>query len=49
MLVLVGIVRRNTFFPETGRSSATTDLTVARLLQTVSVFTKRTGMIVVSY
>ena len=35
-------------FPVTGRSSATTDLTVVRLLQTVSAFTKHTGVIVVS-
>ena len=47
-LGLAGIARRNAFFPVTGRSSATTDLTVAKLFQTVSAFTKHTGVIVVS-
>ena len=47
-LVLTGIARRNTFFPETSRSSATIDLAVARTFQPVSVFTKQTGVIVVS-
>ena len=47
-LVLAGIARRNTFFPETDRSSATIDLAVARTFQPVSVFTKHTGVIVVS-
>ena len=47
-LVLAEITRRNTFFPETGRSSATIDLAVARTFQPVSIFTKHTGVIVVS-
>ena len=47
-LVLAGIARRNTFFPETDRSSATIDLAVARTFQPVSVFTEHTGVIVVS-
>ena len=48
LLVLAGIARRNTFFLETGQSSATIDLAVARTFQPVSVFTKHTGVIVVS-
>ena len=48
-LGLAGFDRRNAFFPVTGRSSATTDLTVARLLQTISIFTKNTDVIMVSY
>ena len=46
--MLAGIAWRNTFFPETGRSSATIDLVVARTFQPVSAFTKHTGVIVVS-
>ena len=47
-LVLAGIARRNAFFPETDQSFATVDLTVATSFQPVSVFTKHTGVIVVS-
>ena len=47
-LVLARIARRNAFFPETGRSSATVDLTVATSFQSVSAFTKHTDVIVVS-
>ena len=47
-LVLAGIARRNVFFPETGWSSATIDVAVVRTFQPVSVFTKHTGVIVVS-
>jgi len=45
---LAGIARRNAFFPMTGRSSATIDLTVAMSFQPVSIFTKHTGVIMVS-
>ena len=47
-LVLAEIARRNTFFPETGRSSATIDLAVAKTFQRVSAFIKHIGVIVVS-
>ena len=47
-LGLAGIDWRNAFFPVTCRSSATTDLTVARLLQTVSAFTESTVVFAVS-
>ena len=45
---LAGIAQRNAFFPETGRSSATIDVAVVRTFQAVSIFTKHTGVIVVS-
>ena len=48
-LGLAGIAQRNTFFPVTGRSSATTDLTVAKLLQTVSAFTESIVAFAVSF
>ena len=47
-LGLAGIARRNAFFPVTGRSSTTTDLTMAKLLQTVSAFTESTVVFAVS-
>ena len=47
-LGLARIARRNAFFPVTGRSSATVDLTVATSFQSISVFTKHTNVIVVS-
>ena len=47
-LGLAGIARRNVFFPVTGWSSATIDLTVATSFQPVSVFAKHTDVIVVS-
>jgi len=42
------ITQRDAFFPVTGRSSATIDITVATSFQPVSAFTKHTGVIVVS-
>ena len=45
---MAGIDQRNMFFPVTGRSSATIDLTVATSFQPISAFTKHTGVIVVS-
>ena len=47
-LGLAEIARRNAFFPVTFPSSATTDLTVAKLLQTVSAFTESTVVFAVS-
>ena len=47
-LGLAGIARRNAFFPVTGRSFATTDLTMAKPLQTVSAFTESTVVFAVS-
>ena len=52
MLTLLGlarIARRNAFFLGAGRSTATIDLTVVRTFQPIFVFTKHTGVIVVSY
>ena len=45
---MAGIAQRNAFFPVTGRSSATTDLTVAKPLQTVSAFIESTVVFAVS-
>ena len=47
-LGLAGIAQRNAFFPVTGQSSATIDLTVARSLQSVSAFTESTIVFAVS-
>ena len=47
-LGLAGIARRNAFFLGADRSTATIDLAMARTFQPISVFTKHTGMIVVS-
>ena len=49
LLGLAGITRRNAFFLGAGRSTATIDLTMATSFQPISVFTKHTGVIVVSY
>ena len=51
MLASLGLARisqRNAFFPVTGRSSATTDFTMAKLLQTVSTFIESTVVFAVS-
>ena len=52
MLALLGlaeIARCNAFFLGASKSTATIDLAVARTFQPISVFTKHTGVIVVSY
>ena len=47
-LKLARIAQHDVFFLGAGRSTATTDLTMARTLQSVSTFTKHTVIFAVS-